>query len=178
MSKEAMAELPEFVSRAALAAALDLTPRRISSLVAEGILPQPTRHGMYPLVICLHNYLRYTRERATGAGVATETLASERAKLTRAKAAIAEMDRKRLLGELVSAEETTTGWVAILKIIRQNFLALPRRAAPIVALMSKPVEVEIFLRDRVHEILESTSQTRFVGVGVGAGSEAGDADDA
>lgn len=168
MSKEALAELPEFVSRAALAAALDLTPRRVSSLVSEGIFPKPTRHGMYPLVQCLHAYMRYTRERATGAGVATETLASERAKLTHAKAAIAQMQEKRLRGELVSAEETVTGWTAIAGIIRSNFLALPRRTAPQLALMTEPNKIEAFLRDRVHEVLESTSQTRFVGVGADA----------
>lgn len=162
-------ELPEFVSRAALAAALDLTPRRVSSLVTEGIFPKPTTHGMYPLISCLHAYMAYLRQRATGAGVATETLASERAKLTRSKAAIAEMERRQLLGELVSQEDVATGWVAILKVLRTNFLGLPNKTAPALAVMTDPRKIAAYLTDRVHEVLEVTSQTRFIGIGASAG---------
>ncbi|MCQ4188586.1 hypothetical protein [Methylocystis suflitae] len=158
---------------------MGISERQLGNLVVAGVIPAPRARGKYNLALSVKRYIEFKSGPADAPG--NKKLAEQRARLTAAKADVAELDRKRLLGEVVSQQDVATGWAAILKIIRQNFLALPRRAAPIVALMTKPTEIEIFLRERVHEVLESTSQTRFIGVGAAHASpgiaDIGDDDD-
>lgn len=48
-----------------LAELLELTPRRVQQLAAEGIFPKIER-GRYPLVECVRAYVKYWQERAEG----------------------------------------------------------------------------------------------------------------
>jgi phage terminase Nu1 subunit (DNA packaging protein) len=156
-----------------LAAFLGISERQLGNLVTAGVVPAPRARGKYNLAVSAKRYIEFKSGPADAPG--NKKLAEQRARLTAAKADVAEMERRRILGKVVDVEETTAGWTAILKVIRSNFLALPNRAAPVLATMNDPRRIAAYLTERVHEVLESTSRTRFVGTRGSAGADdAGD----
>ena len=133
------------VPAAAMAKLLELTPRRLQQLVAEGVIPRAQR-GRYELIPVVQGYVRYLRSRAI-AGDGQGGDPGDRARLVRAKADIAEMEAERMRGNLVPADEADEAWQPIATTIRQRCLATPTRAAPLVA-----VETNVNI---CHEIIET-----------------------
>jgi phage terminase Nu1 subunit (DNA packaging protein) len=71
---------------------LDLTPQRVSQLVNMGVIPRKER-GRYELVPVVRGYVHYLRERAVKGDVSSgDDYSAHRARLTKAKADMAEMD--------------------------------------------------------------------------------------
>src|SRR6478736_6017796 len=92
-----------------VAQAFNVTKRRVEQLVHEG-MPREDR-GKYDLGKCMLWYIRYLQKALESKGGPAATLhttpeiKSERARLLRADADIREMERSKLEGKLIDAEE-------------------------------------------------------------------------
>src|SRR5918997_5815277 len=87
-----------------IARLLDLTPRRVQQLVAEGVIPRAER-GRYEVVPVVRAYVRYLRERAMASEVGQDAFAQHRARLTKARADMAELEHAQMLRDLVPAAQ-------------------------------------------------------------------------
>lgn len=84
------------------------------------------------------------------------SLAVERARLTAAQAALAELDLAERRLELVPVETVITTWVSLVGAARSRLLAMPAALAPLVAEL--PVDqAEAVIRSAVHEALAELS---------------------
>jgi len=125
---------------------LMLTERRVQQLSKEGVLPKGER-GRYELVASVQGYIKFLRDRAIGEDLPGDAVSSNRARILKARADIAELEAERLAGSLIPASEVQSTWVAAVSRFRQKALAIPVKAAPLVS-----VETEI---DACHEIVET-----------------------
>jgi phage terminase Nu1 subunit (DNA packaging protein) len=114
---------------AVIARLLDLTERRVQQLARDGVIPKAER-GQYDLVAAVRGYIRYLREQAARAQAGTLDIGSERTRLVRAKADLAEMDAACRREELLGAEQVEQAWTAALARVRSRLLVLPDRLAP------------------------------------------------
>jgi phage terminase Nu1 subunit (DNA packaging protein) len=116
---------------AVIARLLDLTERRIQQLGREGIIPKPER-GQYDLVGAVRGYVHYLREQAGRNAGGTADFGTERVRLIKAKADLAEMEAAQMRGDLVAAMEVEQAWTDILALLKARLLILPDRLAPLV----------------------------------------------
>jgi phage terminase Nu1 subunit (DNA packaging protein) len=116
---------------AVIARLLDLTERRIQQLGREGIIPKPER-GQYDLVGAVRGYVHYLREQAGRNAGGAADFGTERVRLIKAKADLAEMEAAQMRGDLVAAMEVEQAWTDILALLKARLLILPDRLAPLV----------------------------------------------
>jgi len=123
-------------SLAVIARLLDLTERRVQQLAHDGVIPPAARtgaeRGRYDLVGAVRGYVRYLRDQATSSQSGIADLGTERARLVKAKADLAEMDAGSRRGDLLPAAEVEEAWIAVLARLRARLLVLPDRLAPLV----------------------------------------------
>jgi phage terminase Nu1 subunit (DNA packaging protein) len=143
------------VSAEELGRLLDLTPARLAILANEGRMPK-NRHGRYPLTASVQAYVRYLRERAGDGG--ERSLSKQRARLTRSKADIAEMEHARLTGELIPKNEIMAMCTTVATTIRTRMLAVASKFAPRLVMVRNASEVESILRPGIEEGLEELSR--------------------
>jgi hypothetical protein len=118
-------------SIAVIAKLLDLSERRIQQLGREGVIPKPER-GQYDLIGAVRGYVNYLREQAGRNAGGTADFGTERVRLIKAKADLAEMEAAALRGNLVAAEEVEQAWTAVLTLLKQRLIVLPDRIAPLI----------------------------------------------
>jgi hypothetical protein len=128
-----------------IAKLLLLTPRRVQQLAKDGHIPR-SPGGRYELAPTVQAYIKYLRDRALGGDVADENIGEHKARLIKARADQAVMETERQSGQLIPAAEVKAGWIAIVTMFKQRALAIPTRAAPLVA-----VEADV---STCHEIIE------------------------
>lgn len=131
---------------------LDITPRWLSQLARDGIVPLPER-GRYDTVACVRGYIRHLR------GEAGERVEA-RQRREAAMADRAELDVVRAKGEIV---EYGKRWLA-LKVaeVRQSFERWPERVAALLAaeLQADPERTYIALERQVRELLAELAKGR------------------
>lgn len=116
---------------AVIAKLLDLTERRVQQLGREGVIPKAER-GQYDLVGAVRGYVRYLRDQASRARDGVADFGTERARLVKAKADLAEMEARQRQGELLPATGVEEAWTEVLGRLRARLLVLPDRLAPLV----------------------------------------------
>lgn len=159
---------------AEIAELLDLKHRRVTMLAAEGYLPQ-AKKGLYPVAACIRGYIRYLREVASDAG--NESLSRQRTRLTRNKADMAEMERSRLLGEMLPRNEVVAAGTAVMKTVSTRLLAIAPKYAARLTMIRHAQEVEAILRPAIEEGLEELSRLEVLAAPVrtsGRGRRRGD----
>jgi len=148
------------ISADLLADLIGVTPRRVRQLAKDGVIPKP-RAGLYNPRGAIRGYLEHQRRAADG-GEAREVLDKHRGSYMRARARRAEIEVRKLKGELVErkvAERTGFEWS---RRLRDRWLILPPREAPIIASRTRadPVrlaaELERMIRAEVHAQAEDT----------------------
>lgn len=85
----------------------------------------------------------------------------------RNKALLLEMEYQKALGELISKDEVEQGRVARILLVKREFLALPQKLAPLLA-MKEPREIYTILHEAICEIIDD-----FAGVRVTQGEDEG-----
>lgn len=113
-----------------IARLLDLSERRVQQLSREGVIPKAER-GHYDLVGAVRGYVAFLRDQALRAQAGAPDYGSERARLIRAKADLAEMEAHGRRGELLPADAVEAAWTAVLARLRARLLVLPDRLAPL-----------------------------------------------
>src|SRR5664279_2483624 len=116
-----------------LAAALNITPRRVQQLAANG-MPKSKR-GRYDLVPCLEWYVRFLQNAVEHRQTLTGRAANDGVRV--ARIALLEAQREKLVrqnliasGEVVPIEVLRARLSTIIVQCRQNLLQLPGRVAP------------------------------------------------
>ena len=143
-----------------LARVLVLTERRVQQLAAEGILPKPAR-GQYDFIECVRAYILHQRKiieerQPDTVGV----LEGERARLTAAKAGLAELDESERRQQLIPAAQIEDFLSALFSRVRQGILSLPSRAAPRAHDAKTIPETERIILECCEEALTEVSETR------------------
>ena len=145
----------------AISKLLKLSERRIQQLAKDNIIPKAER-GKYDLVSSVHGYIDFLKAKAGGDFTAEEVLKNKN-KLLKAKAEIAEIEKMKATGELISKEEVKRTWLELVHKIKQKLLSMPNKVAPVVATVKNISEIKLILQDKLYEALyEITSDDRSV----------------
>jgi len=140
-----------------IAKVLNVSPRRIQQLVGEG-LPKAGK-GKYPLVPCVHWYLKYWEDRALGrvdgwGHNAKESLSATKQRLLSAQADIAQMDLAEKNGKLHDVDVCRQTAFGEGRQIRDTMLSIPDRVSSILAAESDEARVNATLRQEIRAALD------------------------
>jgi phage terminase Nu1 subunit (DNA packaging protein) len=149
--------LPAELAADAMARLMNIGARRLQNAGRDGIVPK-ARHGRYPLAETIRAYCAYLQERANAGDGGSDSLSKQRARLTKNRADIAEMERARLVRELVLDNEMIAANTAIMTTVRTRMLAVASKYAPRLVMVRNANEVESILRPGIEEGLEELSR--------------------
>lgn len=135
---------------------LDLTPRRVQQLSSEGIIPKAER-GKYELVPAVQGYIRYLKEMSLRSDGSGDDYASHRARLTRARADMAEMEREQMADNLIPSEDVKDAWETMSSNMRARLLAIPSKTAATVFSADDVADAKKILKDTINEALAELS---------------------
>jgi phage terminase Nu1 subunit (DNA packaging protein) len=152
---------------------LDLTPRRVQQLSAEGVIPKAER-GRYELVPAIQGYIRYLKERSIKADTSGDDYNAHRTRLTKARADLAEMEKEQIREQLIPASDVERAWIDVSQNMRQKLLAFPQRVAPEVYAAEKLIEVKSILKDNIYDALKEISEVEVRVTQPLRGSESGE----
>jgi len=140
---------------------LDLTPQRVAQLVNMGVIPRKER-GRYELVPVVRGYIHYLRERAIkgDAQAGGDDYATHRARLTKAKADMAEMEREQMANALIPAADVERAWIEVVANMRAKMLSIPTTAAADAQAAPTLAEAKQVLKVKVNEALAELSEMR------------------
>lgn len=124
-----------------------LTPQRLSSLVARGIIPKTAR-GRYPWPEANKAYIDHLERVAAGRGGAdgNADLSKERALLAREQRRGHELKNSVTAGELIPAIDVEIKWSGILSAIRSQMLGLPSVIAAALPLLTR-ADIDVIDRE-------------------------------
>jgi hypothetical protein len=137
---------PTAWSISGLAIELDIDRRKAAALVRD--LEPVEREGRVAMYRMADAVAALVGRR--GGGDAPDSDPDKR-RLLRARADIAEMEADRMAGALIAADDVTKTWVAIVANCRARLLAIPTKAASLVAVEATPEKCFEVLTDLVHE---------------------------
>ena len=135
---------------------LDLTPRRVNQLTKDGVLPKVDR-GRYALVPVVRSYIRYLRERSVNTDVGADDYAAHRARLTKARADMAEMEREQMANNLIPSDDVADAWEVMAGNMRSRLLAIPSKTAATIFSADDVVDAKKILKDTINEALAELS---------------------
>ena len=120
--------MSEPVPISVMAAAFDLSERRIAQLADKGLAIRAGR-GKFDLIASTTNYVRHLREVASGRTEGTPALTTERTRLASAQAERLTIENKRSRGILINAAEAEHRWADEMVKLRARLLAVPTGVA-------------------------------------------------
>ncbi len=137
-----------------LAEHLDLSTKRISELIRDGILPSKMGRSPLNIDVCRIAYISYLRKlggynKRSGGG----DIAEEKTRLTKAQADKAELEVSELEGQLIPAQLVQDTWTDFVANARAKLLALPSKIAHQVIALDKYAEAELLIKENVHDAL-------------------------
>lgn len=132
----------------------DLTPRRVQQLTVEGHLTK-TGRGLYDLVASVKGYVKYLRELAERG--AEKDPGGWDARRKRANAETAELELSQKRGEVVVLADIMESDQRLAATVRSGMLAIPGKAAVLIADKSTPAQREAIVRRLVDEALSALS---------------------
>jgi phage terminase Nu1 subunit (DNA packaging protein) len=138
---------------------LDLSVKRVSELIRDGVLPSKMGRSPLNVDVCRVAYISYLRKlggynKRSGTG----DIAEEKTKLTAAQARKAELEVEELEGSLIPAQLVEDTWIDYVSNARAKLLGLPSRIAHQVITVDKYAEAELILKEQVHEALNELAQ--------------------
>jgi phage terminase Nu1 subunit (DNA packaging protein) len=137
-----------------LAEHLDLSTKRISELIRDGILPSKMGRSPLNLDVCRIAYISYLRKlggynKRSGGG----DIAQQKTRLTKAQADKAELEVSELEGQLIPAQLVQDTWTDFVANARAKLLALPSKIAHQVIALDKYAEAELLIKENVNDAL-------------------------
>ena len=146
------------VKVATIATVLGISNARVQQLAADGVLPR-AGVGLYDIPACVQAFVRHKLVKAKASDVTVHSLMAERSRLTKIKADAAEVEARKLAGELVPAADIETAWLAVAGAVRSRLLAIPTRTAPRIVALKTPVEAQALLRKEINAALAAIAAT-------------------
>ena len=131
-----------------VAKAFGKTKRTVENWKDSGM---PVREdGMYELIMIAEWYYKRKFERKFASNkVEKESLDID---LKRIKVAEADLRLKERMGELISHDEVKKERVARIMTVERVMFAVPRQVAAVLAAMTEPQEIEVYLTDKMRDI--------------------------
>ncbi|WP_299297459.1 hypothetical protein [uncultured Tateyamaria sp.] len=148
------------ISRDTLAQLVGLTPRRISQLVAEGVIPK-LAHGKYEQNSAVQAYIAYVDGRSSNKDDPDKlSLEKERARKTHAEANIAEMQAAKMRGDLVEADELKSALELVMSEVKTKLLNnVPTRIAARSKAERKEAAIKSIAKEEIAVALEALAST-------------------
>jgi len=146
------------VNAATLALVLGISRAGVSRLNVEGVLPRAGK-GLFDLPACVQAYLRHKVAMTKAGDVATQSLVGERSRLTKIKADAAEVEARKLAGELVPAADIEAAWLTVAGAVRSRLLAIPTRTAARIVALKTPAQAQALLRKEINAALAAIAAT-------------------
>jgi phage terminase Nu1 subunit (DNA packaging protein) len=150
-------EMPP-VNAATLALVLGISRAGVSRLNVEGVLPRAGK-GLFDLPGCVQAYLKHKVAVTMAGAGATQSLVAERSRLTKIKADAAEVEARKLAGELVPAADIEAAWLAVAGTVRTRLLLIPAKTAPRIVALKTPAEAQALLRKEINAALAAIAAT-------------------
>ena len=142
-----------------LAEHLDLSTKRISELIRDGILPSKMGRSPINIDVCRIAYISYLRKlggynKRSGGG----DIAQEKTRLTKFQADKAELEVNQLEGQLIPAQLVQDTWTDFVANVRAKLLGLPSRIAhQVIALETYP-EAEQLIKENINDALSELGE--------------------
>ena len=86
-------------------------------------------------------------------------LRGQRSRLTKIKADAAEVEARKVAGELVPAADIQAAWLAVAGAVRSRLLAIPTRTAPRLVALKTAGEAQALLRKEINAALAALAAT-------------------
>ena len=137
---------------------LDISERRVQQLSKAGVIPKAAR-GRYELIGSVRGYIRHLRDINLKGEAGNADYGTERARLVKAKADLAEMEASQMRGELLSAPDVKVAWTEIVALMRARLLVLPDKIAPVVHETTSLNQARDVIKKAVHEVLKEIAIT-------------------
>jgi phage terminase Nu1 subunit (DNA packaging protein) len=137
---------------------LDISERRVQQLSKAGVIPKAAR-GRYELIGSVRGYIRHLRDLNLKGEVGNADYGTERARLVKAKADLAEMEASQMRGDLLSAPDVKVAWTEIVALMRARLLVLPDKIAPVVHETTSLNQARDVIKKAVHEVLKEIAET-------------------
>lgn len=146
-----------------VAAACNLTVRRVEQLVHEG-MPREDR-GRFELGKVLLWYVRYLqkaleRRAVPSADGEMAALGDARIRSVSASASLLELELAEKRRQMVALPDVERSWLTIVTTTRARILAIPSRIAPQVVGLTDRTRIETLIGEEVRHALLEISQTR------------------
>lgn len=140
-----------------IAKLLNVTERRIQQLAKEGIIPKAQR-GKYDLIPCVQGYVKYLQDLAFGKDIVPIDINLAKSKQMAAQAELTEIELAERRATLIDARKVAAWWTKIVTNAKQNLLALPSRAAPLVMACKTMEQARAEIENLVNEALDTLSE--------------------
>lgn len=139
-----------------IAKLLMLSPRRVQQLTADGVIPRAER-GRYEIAPAVQGYIKYLQDRAiTGNG--DIDYATEKSRLTKAQADLAEIEVARSRGDVVGAEQLTRNLTNLFTEVRTNMRNIPGRVSSSLLGLTDERKLKTVLLAEIDQALTSLSE--------------------
>lgn len=135
---------------------LDLTPQRIAQLVNDGVIPR-TGRGRYELVPAVKAYVQFLRKRPSGGDAGDDDYSTQRTRLTKAKADMAEMEKEQMANNLIPANDVSDAWELMVSNMRAKLLSIPTKTATSVFAADDIIDAKRILKENINEALKELS---------------------
>jgi phage terminase Nu1 subunit (DNA packaging protein) len=146
------------VKIATIATVLGISNARVQQLAADGVLPR-AGVGLYDIPACVQAFLQHKLAKAKASDATVRSLVAERTRLTKIKADAAEVEARKLAGELVPAADIEAAWLAVAGIVRSRLLLIPSKTAARVVALKTPGEAQALLRKELNAALTAIATT-------------------
>jgi phage terminase Nu1 subunit (DNA packaging protein) len=146
-----------------IAKLLKLTERRVQQLSKEGVIPK-AEHGRYELAAAVQGYVGYLQERIAPRGADSDPekadYHTEKARLTKSQADMAEMEAAKMRGALVDAEQMKEALDLVIAEVRANLLNnAPTRIAARAKSEKKEASIKLIAKEEIGAALRKLSTT-------------------
>ncbi len=137
---------------------LDISERRVQQLSKAGVIPKAAR-GRYELIGSVRGYIRHLRDLNLKGEAGNADYGTERARLVKAKADLAEMEASQMRGDLLFAPDVKVAWTEIVALMRARLLVLPDKIAPVVHETTSLNQARDVIKKAIHEVLTEIAET-------------------
>lgn len=139
-----------------LAKLFDVDERWIQKLATNNVVVKDGR-GKYLLWPSVKGYIKFLQKRLRDGEEGG--IGEHRKRLTSARADLAEMERKRVAGILLPADQVDEMWSRIVAVVKTRILAIPAKMAPRLLVLKRATEIEDALEKEVRDALEEIAGT-------------------
>ena len=127
---------------------------RINGFYGALVVQRSTGH-----IGSVRGYIRHLRDINIKSETGTVDYGTERARLIKAKADLAEMEASQMRGDLLPAPDVTAAWTEIVALMRARLLVLPDKIAPVVHETTSLNQTRDVIKKAVYEILKEIAAT-------------------